>query len=52
MNLAIIIYYCCVAIYSGMMAVCGHGVTSWPFWIGVFVIIAARECGVRWNDKE
>ena len=44
------IEYGCFGVYGAMMSVCGYNFTTWPFWVGIFLLAAVYCCGSESRD--
>lgn len=52
MKFSSLLYYGCVSVYGCMMAVLGYNITTWPFWVGLFLIIASNIAGKEYDKEE
>lgn len=51
MSIPTFIFYFCSGLYGVMMSICGYTVASWPFWVGLTLIITSHICGREIGDR-
>lgn len=50
MDMPTFVYIVCCGVYGLVTAICGYGVATWQFWVGLILIIVSHISGRERGD--